>query len=157
MARFGMVMALGAGLLLVTGTADAQWRYTDDKGVSRVTQYKLHVPSEHRDAAEWIGPVGIGKPALSEEQLRRAQHSEAVRRIAVAEAGLLRFKNMPAPTPPRPEAGGSGRPMAAMCVTGELRVMTSPGIWKVVGGCAAGFSTGYGTDGYGHFGGVVAR
>jgi hypothetical protein len=157
MARLGMAMALGAGLLLVTGAADAQWRYTDDKGVSRVTQYRINVPSDHRDAAEWIGPVGVGKPALSEEQMRRAQHSEAVRRIVAAEAGLLQFKNVPAPTPPQPETGGPSKPLASMCVTGEMRVMTSPGIWKVVGGCASGFSTDYGTAGYGQFGGVTVR
>jgi len=157
MARFGMAVALGAGLLLLTGTADAQWRYTDDKGVSHVTQYRLHVPSPHRDAAEWIGPVGIGKPALSEDQIRRAQHSEAVRRIVTAEAGLLQFKNVAPPSPLAPDPGGSGKPMAAMCITGELRIMTSPGSWKVAGACPPGFSTGYGTDGYGHFGGILAR
>jgi hypothetical protein len=47
--------------------------------------------------------------------------------------------------------------MATMCIAGELRAMTSPGSWRVVGGCAPGFSTGYGTDGYGSFGGVIAR
>jgi len=35
--------------------------------------------------------------------------------------------------------------------------MTSPGSWKVVGACGAGFSTGYGTDGYGSFGGFSVR
>jgi hypothetical protein len=47
-----------------------------------------------------------------------------------------------------------------MCIAGELRAMTSPGIWKVVGGCSSGpsgFSTGYGTDGYGSFGGILIR
>jgi hypothetical protein len=39
--------------------------------------------------------------------------------------------------------------MATMCISGEQRAMTSPGIWKVVGGCNADFSTGYATGGYG--------
>ena len=73
MERFAMAVALGLGLLLAAGQADAQWRYTDDKGASRVTQYKIDVPEPHRDAAEWIGPVGIGKPALSADQVRAAQ------------------------------------------------------------------------------------
>ena len=63
MERLAMATALGLGLLLSAGAADAQWRYTDDKGVSRVTQYKIDVPEPSRDAAEWIGPVGIGKTA----------------------------------------------------------------------------------------------
>jgi len=161
MKRFAMAVGVGAGLLLVAGQADAQWRYIDDKGTSRVTQYKLDIPTPHRDAAEWIGPVGIGKPALSADQIAAAQRWEAIQRIAAAEAGLLQFKNMVAAPPlPRVDAGVSGRSIPVMCITGELRVMTSPGIWKVVGGCstgASGFSTGYGTAGYGSFGGILFR
>jgi hypothetical protein len=150
--------AMAVGLLLLAGQAEAQWRYTDDQGANRVTQYKLDVPTPYRDAAEWIGPVGIGKPALSAEQIAAAQRWDAIRRIIAAEAGLLQFKNVAAPSP-RVDSG-AGRPLATMCIAGELRNMTSPGIWKVVGGCAtgpSGFSTGYGTDGYGSFGGIMVR
>ena len=157
MRQLAAALGLGAGLLLMTGQADAQWRYTDDKGVSKVTQYKIDVPVSYRDAAEWIGPVGIGNPALSADQIREAQRWEAVRRIVAAEAELLRYRNMPAPAPPRADPGPAGRPMATMCVAGELRTMTSPGSWKVVGACPPGFSTGYGTDGYGAFGGFTVR
>lgn len=156
MARFGMAVGLGAALLLVAGSADAQWRYTDDKGASKVTQYKIDVPSQHRETAEWIGPVGIGKPGLSAEQIRAAQHAEALRRIGVAEAGLLHYKPVAAPPPVR-DPSKPDRPMAAMCIAGELRVMTSPGSWKVAGACAGGFSSGYGQDGYGSFGGMLLR
>lgn len=159
MNRFAMAAGLGAGLLLLAGQADAQWRYTDDKGASRVTQYKLDIPTAYRDAAEWIGPVGIGKPGLSAEQIRAAQRWDAVRRLVAAEAALLQYKAVAAPAQP-PVDPGAGRPMATMCIAGELRNMTSPGIWKVVGGCAtgpSGFSTGYGTDGYGSFGGTLVR
>jgi hypothetical protein len=159
MNRFAMAVGLGAGLLLLAGQADAQWRYTDDKGASRVTQYKLDVPSAYRDAAEWIGPVGIGKPELSAEQIRTAQRWDAIQRLVAAEAALLQYKPVAASAPP-PANQGTGTPMATMCVAGELRSMTSPGIWKVVGGCStgpSGFSSGYGTDGYGSFGGVTAR
>jgi hypothetical protein len=151
--------AMAVGLLLLAGQAEAQWRYTDDQGASRVTQYKLDIPTPYRDAAEWIGPVGIGKPALSAEQIAAAQRWDAIRRIIAAEAGLLQFKNVAAPASPRVDSG-AGRPLATMCIAGELRNMTSPGIWKVVGGCAtgpSGFSTGYGTDGYGSFGGIMVR
>lgn len=160
MKRLAMAVALGTGLLLLAGPAHAQWRYTDGKGVSRVTQYKLDVPVPYRDAAEWIGPVGIGKPALSADQILAAQLWDAVQRIIAAEAALLQFRNVAAPAPPRLDPGTSGKPMASMCVAGEQRIMTSPGIWKVVGGCAtgpSGFSTGYGTDGYGSFGGITIR
>ena len=78
-----------------------------------------------------------------------------------AEAGLLQLKNVAAAPPlPRVDAGASDRPIPTMCITGELRAMTSPGIWKVVGGCSSGpsgFSTGYGTEGYGSSGGVILR
>jgi hypothetical protein len=159
MNRFAMAVGLSAGLLLLAGQAEAQWRYTDDKGASKVTQYRLDVPMPYRDAAEWIGPIGIGKPALSADQIAAAQRWEAVRRIVAAEAGLLQFKNVAAAPPlPRVDAGASDRPIPTMCITGELRAMTSPGIWKVVGGCSSGpsgFSSGYGTDGYGFVGGGI--
>ncbi len=44
-----------------------------------------------------------------------------------------------------------------MSIAGELRAMTAPGIWRVVRGCAPGFSTGYGADGYGSVGGFMVR
>jgi hypothetical protein len=158
MKRVAMAVGLGAGLLLVAGQADAQWRYTDDKG-AKVTQYKIDIPTPYRDAAEWIGPIGIGKPELSADQIRAAQRWDAIQRIVAAEAGLLHYKAVSAPAAP-PVDPAAGRPLATMCIAGELRNMTSPGIWKVVGGCstgASGFSTGYGTDGYGSFGGVLIR
>lgn len=65
--RFAVVLGVGAGFLLVAGAADAQYRYTGDDGVSKVVQYKLDVPATYRDAAVWIGPTGIGKPALSDD------------------------------------------------------------------------------------------
>lgn len=159
MNRFAMAVGFGAGLLLLAGPADAQWRHTDDKGASRITQYKLDIPTPHRDAAEWIGPVGIGKPELSAEQIRAAQRWDAIQRLVAAEAALLQYKPVAAPAPPRADAG-AGRPLATMCVAGEVRNMTSPGIWKVVGTCPSGpsgFSSDYGTDGYGTVGGFTVR
>jgi hypothetical protein len=64
--RCAVAVGLGADVLLVAGAADAQYRYTGDDGISKVVQYKLDVPATYRDAAVWIGPTGIGKPALSE-------------------------------------------------------------------------------------------
>lgn len=157
MTRFAMAAGFGAALLLAGGPADAQRRYTDDKGASKVTQYKLDVPAPYRDAAEWVGPIGIGKPALSADQIRTAQLWHAIQRIVAAEAGLLRYKAAAAPAPPRAEPGPGRRPMTTMCIAGELRAMTSPGSWKVVGSCAAGFSTDYSTEGYGSVGGFVIR
>ncbi|MEX2223849.1 MAG: hypothetical protein WEG40_18825 [Candidatus Rokuibacteriota bacterium] len=157
MKRFAMVVALSAALLLLAGRTDAQWRYTDDNGASKITQYKLHVPAPYRDAAEWVGPIGIGKPALSADQIRAAQRWDAIQRIVAAEAGLLQFKTAAAPAAPRVDSGAARKPMATMCIAGELRAMTSPGSWRVLGGCGSGFATGYGTDGYGTVGGFTTR
>src|SRR4030095_15492336 len=114
MKRFAMTVGLGAGLLLLAGHADAQWRYTDDRGVTRVTQYKIDVPSAYRDAAEWIGPVGIGKPGVRAGQVLAAQRWEAIQRIVNAEAGLIQYRNM-TPSPPLRDPGGPNKSMATMC------------------------------------------
>lgn len=74
--RLVIAIGLSAGIVLVAGQVDAQYRYTDDKGVSKVAQYKLDVPAPYRAAAVWIGPTGIGKPALSEAQ-RQVKQREA--------------------------------------------------------------------------------
>jgi len=94
---------------------------------------------------------------LSADQIRAAQLWDAVRRIVTAEAGLLQFQSVQVPTSRRLDSGAAGKPMATMCIAGELRAMTSPGSWKVVGACGAGFSSGHGTDGYGSFGGFTVR
>jgi hypothetical protein len=66
--HFVLVIGLGAAVMVVAAPVDAQYRYTDDKGASKVAQYKLDVPAPYRESAVWIGPTGVGKPALSEEQ-----------------------------------------------------------------------------------------
>jgi hypothetical protein len=79
--RFLIVAGLVAGAVLLADRAEAQYRYTDDKGVSKTTQYKLEVPTRYREAAVWIGPVGAGKPALSQEQNETRQRWDIYRRI----------------------------------------------------------------------------
>ncbi|MGH2602676.1 MAG: hypothetical protein ACRDJ9_25230 [Dehalococcoidia bacterium] len=91
MRRFVVAVGLGVGILLVAGHADAQYQYTNDKGVSKVTQYKLDVPAPYRDSAVWIGKTGIGKPASSEEQRRGKQREDAYRRIGEANAQLVPY------------------------------------------------------------------
>ena len=93
MRRFVIVVGLGGGLLLAAGEADAQYQYTDAKGVTKVTQYKLDVPASYRDAAVWIGPSGIGKPGLSEDQRRSKQREDEYRRIGESNARLAPSKN----------------------------------------------------------------
>jgi hypothetical protein len=92
MKRLVIAVGLGAASLLGAGQVDAQYRYTDDKGVSKVTQYKLDVPAPYRDAAVWIGQTGVGKPALSEEQRKAKQRDDAYRRTGVANEQLLPYK-----------------------------------------------------------------
>jgi hypothetical protein len=77
--RFAVATGLGAGILLVAGEVDAQYRYTDTEGASKVVQYKLDVPAVYRDAAVWIGPTGIGKPALSEDARQTKRREDAYR------------------------------------------------------------------------------
>ena len=52
-----LVIALGLGALVAMPAA-AQYRYTNDKGVTKEAQYKLDVPEPYRDAAVWVGPTG---------------------------------------------------------------------------------------------------
>jgi hypothetical protein len=110
MERFVISVALGLGVFLAVGQAGAQWRYTDGKGARKVTQYKIDVPEPHRDTAEWIGPVGIGKPALSADQIREAQLADAIRRIVTAEAALVQFRHVPAPARPAVVPAGPASP-----------------------------------------------
>jgi len=98
MRAFVLTIGLGASLLLFSGQADAQYMYTDDKGVSKVTQYKLDIPEPYRDAAVWVGPTGVGKPGLSEEARQTKQREDAYRRIGEADAGLAKYGKAPAPT-----------------------------------------------------------
>ena len=75
-------------------------------GVSKVTQYKLDVPAPYRDAAVWIGPTGIGKPALSEEQRQVRQRDAAYRRIGEAYFRLAPYKKVEAAAK-KPEAAAA--------------------------------------------------
>lgn len=104
--RFVVAIGLTAGIVLGAGQVGAQYRYTDDKGVSTVTQYKLHVPAPHRDAAVWIGPTGIGKPALSEEQRQVKQRDDAYRRIGESLARRAPYKK-PEAAARKPEAAAA--------------------------------------------------
>jgi hypothetical protein len=79
--RVAVAIGLGAGILLGAGHVEAQYRYTDAGGASKVTQYKLDVPTAYRDVAVWIGPTGVGKPALSEAARQTKQRDDAYRRI----------------------------------------------------------------------------
>ena len=92
-----LVLAFGlvAGLLLSCGQAAAQYQYTDAKGVSKTTQYKVDVPRAHRDAAVWIGPTGIGRPGLSEEARQTKQRDDEYRRIGEASSRLVPYQAGP--------------------------------------------------------------
>jgi hypothetical protein len=92
MRSFVVAIGLGASLLLFSGQADAQYKYTDDKGVSKVMQYKLDIPEPYRDAAVWVGPTGVGKPGLSKEAEQTKLRDDAYRRIGEAEAQLVPYK-----------------------------------------------------------------
>ena len=141
MRAFVLTIGLGASLLLLVGRADAQWQYADDKGVTKVTQYKLDIPERYRDAAVWTGSTGVGKPALSEEQRQTKQREEEYRRIGEAEGKLRKSCPTCGAGPYRGVAPANDKPMATMCIAGEQRVMTSPGHWTVVGPCYSGFTT----------------
>ena len=63
MRAFMLGIGLGAALWLFAEPANAQWKYADDKGVTKVTQYKLNMPERYRDSAVWVGPIGVGRPS----------------------------------------------------------------------------------------------
>lgn len=92
MKRLTVAVGVSTGLVFLAGPLAAQYRYTDDKGVSKVTQYKLDVPKDYRDAAAWVGRTGIGKPALSEEARQTKLRDEAYRRIGAADAALVPYR-----------------------------------------------------------------
>lgn len=93
MRRLAVAVGLSvASILLVAGQAHAQYRYTDDKGASKTAQYKLDIPERYRDAAEWVGPTGVGKPGLSEGQRQLKLRDDAYRRIGVADEKLAPLK-----------------------------------------------------------------
>jgi hypothetical protein len=87
-----LLLGLGTSLFLFSAEANAQYKYTDDKGVTKTTQYKLDIPEVYRDAAVWVGPTGVGKPALSEEQRQWKQREDAYRRFGEANAQLVPYK-----------------------------------------------------------------
>jgi len=89
-----LAIGIGANLFLFSGQAEAQYKYTDDKGVAKTTQYKADIPERYRDAAEWIGPTGIGKPALSAQPQQWKQREDADRRLREAEAELAKYRNV---------------------------------------------------------------
>jgi len=76
-----LVIALRLGAVVAMPVA-AQYRYTNDKGVTKEAQYKVDVPEPYRDAAVWIGPTGVGKPALSEDQRRIKERWDPVQKKA---------------------------------------------------------------------------
>ena len=76
-----LVIALGL-VAVVAAPAAAQYRYTNDKGVTKEAQYKLDVPEQYRDAAVWIGPTGLGKPALSEDQRKMKERWDPIQKKA---------------------------------------------------------------------------
>jgi len=132
MRSFVVAIGLGASLLLFSGQADAQYMYTDDKGVSKVTQYKLDIPEPYRDAAVWVGPTGVGKPGLSEEARQTKQREDAYRRIGEADAGLAKYGKAPAPTTGVPYVGQP--PESTTCVPTLVERRTVSGAPRAGGG-----------------------
>jgi hypothetical protein len=80
--RFTVGAGVGVSILLVAAEVGAQYRYADGNGVSKVVQYKLDVPADYRDAAIWIGPTGVGRPALSDAARETKRRDEVHRGTA---------------------------------------------------------------------------
>lgn len=152
-----------ATLSVTVGSAEAQYRYTDDKGVTKTTQYKLDIPSAYREQAEWVGPTGIGKPGLSEEARQTKLRDDAYRRLGEANEQLRAYGgsayDKPAAAPETSARSSTIKPstlktktsssalsqkparpkeVPVMCIAGERQVMTGPGHWEVKGKCGAG-------------------
>lgn len=156
-ARLGLLTLVTPATLFVilaATPAAAQYRYVDDKGATKTVQYKLDIPTAYRDAAEWIGPTGIGKPGLSEEARQTKLRDEAYRRIGRANDGLRSYggsmydtkrTTTPSRVKSKNASGSVGTTQAellkevpVMCIAGERRVMVTPGHWQVKGTCGSG-------------------
>src|SRR5260370_39870521 len=93
-----LVIALGLGAVVAMPVA-AQYRYTNDKGVTKEAEYKVDVPEPYRDAAVWIGPTGVGKPGLREDQRKIKERWDPVQKKADdarEAAGAERLRMAPA-------------------------------------------------------------
>ena len=93
MRAFMLGIGLGAALWLFAEPANAQWKYADDKGVTKVTQYKLNMPERYRDSAVWVGPIGVGRPGLSEEAPQAKRRADEYTRIGQSQTRLWRYQH----------------------------------------------------------------
>ena len=57
-------LIVGAGLLLAVGEAEADWRYTDDKGRSRTVTLKMDVPRQYANTAVEVDGSAHGSNTL---------------------------------------------------------------------------------------------
>jgi hypothetical protein len=57
-------LIVGAGLLLAVGQAEADWRYTDDKGQSRTVPLKMDVPRQYSNTAVEVDGSAHGSNTL---------------------------------------------------------------------------------------------
>jgi hypothetical protein len=93
MRAFMLGIGLGAALWLFAEPANAQWKYADDTGVTKVTQYKLNMPERYRDSAVWVGPIGVGRPGLSEEARQAKRRADEYTRIGQSQTRLWRYQH----------------------------------------------------------------
>src|SRR4029434_410010 len=104
MHRRRVVLGLIAGLALNVTPAAAQWQYTDNKGVTKVTQFKVDIPAPLRADSVWVGQTVFGKPDLSRGQQETKARWDAYRRIGDAQAELVPYKQEEAAAGAHPRA-----------------------------------------------------
>ncbi len=105
-----LTVVVGLGSLLLASPVDAQWKYTDDKGATKLTQYKLDIPQRHRDVAVWAGPTGVGRRGLSEEERQWRQRDGVCRPLGESELARPRYRRAVEPGPRPGPARAKRRP-----------------------------------------------
>jgi hypothetical protein len=76
MTRLAIFVSVSIGVLWLTGSAEAQWRYTDDKGNSKTVTLKMDVPAQYRNHAVYAGDDRSDTPATRAPEAATAPAGE---------------------------------------------------------------------------------
>jgi hypothetical protein len=126
MRGFAMTVGWLGVIFLSVGSVEAQWQYTDDKGVKQTRQYKVEIPAAYRDSAVWVGPTGPHMKTTPKDATPRVQGGTTLldlnSRIHSADSQLKALKQ--AELEKARQQQGTG----AVSATG-----TGPEKWRMVG------------------------
>lgn len=140
------IIVTAAALAILAGTAQAQVKYTDDQGNSHWVESRTQVPEKYRD--RWTRPDlpqlqpsgNLAERYQYQERIEKAEGAIKSNRIDVPKVQVE--PAAPATARPSAKSKAAAQPVTkdkkapvTMCVSGENRVMTGAGHWKVDGSC----------------------